>query len=159
MRDFVNEDELLRDFVAPVVPQQDLPASELTAQEIFDTVAKHLAMQGRRSINPDQTCVYRGPKNTRCAVGVLIADDEYEYGMDTAGDVDSLVAADLLPSRLAEHQALLMDLQAAHDRQQPKSNDSLYDERAIPVRLAAVAAGHRLSPAILDTLSFPEVWA
>lgn len=50
-----------------------------TEQEIFDTVVEHLMKQGKRSIVPGETtCVYRGPDGLKCAVGVLIADDEYD---------------------------------------------------------------------------------
>jgi hypothetical protein len=46
----------------------------INKQEIFDTVSKHLLTQGRRS-SDESGCLYRGPDNTKCAIGVLIKDE------------------------------------------------------------------------------------
>lgn len=53
-------------------------------QHIFDVVSKHLITQGRRSVAKTKAnggeliCSYRGDDGCKCAIGVLIADDEYE---------------------------------------------------------------------------------
>lgn len=48
-------------------------------QEVFDYVASHLLTQNDRSLLPDGNgCAYRGDNGRTCAVGCLIADDEYE---------------------------------------------------------------------------------
>jgi hypothetical protein len=55
----------------------------LGVQHVFDHVLKHLLTQMKRSANHlnDGTgiihCLYRGPDNTSCAVGCLIADRQY----------------------------------------------------------------------------------
>lgn len=132
----------------------------MNAQEIFDTVAKHLAQQGTRSVLDEDQCAYRGHNGMKCAVGCLIADGEYTARMDSAEQdcgVQDLAQEKILPARLAEHVDLLVDLQKAHDRDQ----GAVYtlDKHRMPTRLWEIAQTHRLSPAILDTLTFPEVWA
>ena len=46
-------------------------------QQIFDKVAKHLLKQNAKAINADGTCLYRSPKNRKCAVGCLIKRAAY----------------------------------------------------------------------------------
>lgn len=126
----------------------------MNAQEIFDTVAKHLAAQGHRALKPDGDCAYRGVGSDKCAVGCLILDEEYDERMDSTAldcDVNTIAELDLLPERLGWHLDLLVALQTAHD------TDGTAD--ALRWRLAEIARKHRLSPAILDTLHFPEVWS
>jgi hypothetical protein len=60
---------------------------ELTRQEIFDAVAKHLAAQKRQSSAPDHTstngvrqCRYLHPEGYRCAIGIFIERPRPEYG-------------------------------------------------------------------------------
>lgn len=44
-----------------------------TAQEIFDTVARHLHKQGVQALDASGNgCLYRTPAGLRCAVGCLI---------------------------------------------------------------------------------------
>lgn len=62
----------------------------MTNQEVFDTVVRHLKVQGKRSgvykANPPWPekfyCLYRGPNNTSCAVGCLIPDDMYSPDLE-----------------------------------------------------------------------------
>lgn len=58
----------------------------MNAQQIYDTVVRHLAKQGRRSMHMIQdtltgrtipACAYRGAGDMSCAVGCLIPDNEY----------------------------------------------------------------------------------
>lgn len=86
----------------------------LTAQQIFDTVATHLLKQGKRATNLHGTCVYRGEGGTKCAVGCLIADEEYNPKMEGCS-VSVLWREGWLPERLKEHFHLLVDLQGTHD--------------------------------------------
>lgn len=48
----------------------------LTHQSAFDAVLHHLAKQRKRAIYNDD-CVYRAPDGTKCAVGCLFTDEEY----------------------------------------------------------------------------------
>jgi hypothetical protein len=121
----------------------------MNAQEIFDTVAKHLAAQGCRSVTPDgESCLYRGPGGRMCAVGKLLRENEYKGSMEGCG-VSML--GDDLPRRLRKHVELLDDLQSAHDDECAGSD--------LVEALRQAAAKRRLSPVILDTLTFPEAWA
>lgn len=49
----------------------------MTNQEAFDIVVKHLLSQGERSLTPGGLCAYRGKNGLKCAVGILIPDNEY----------------------------------------------------------------------------------
>lgn len=60
--------------------------NQMTTQETFDTVFRHLVKQGRRSMttqasygeNRDtERCSYRGKGGTSCAIGCLIPDELY----------------------------------------------------------------------------------
>ena len=85
--------------------------TELTAQEIFDTVVQHLASMKEQAVYDDK-CSYRTPTGERCAVGVLLSDDEVPH---LNGDVAQLHSRGVLPERLVPHIALLGNLQHVHD--------------------------------------------
>lgn len=54
--------------------------NNLTLQEIFEVVAKHLLPQNRQaegSRGNGPICVYRNPAGEKCAAGCLISDNEY----------------------------------------------------------------------------------
>lgn len=117
----------------------------MNAQEIFDAVAKHLAAQGCQSLSPDGTCAYRGESGRKCAVGVLITDAEYKASMEGTGPTH-----DLMPAWFQKYGDLLWDLQAGHD-------DSTTGKE-LRRGLKRAAEKRDLSPAILDTLTFPAKW-
>jgi len=48
----------------------------MNKQEVFDKVATHLLTQMETSID-DGTCLYRGPRGLKCAIGCLIPDGLY----------------------------------------------------------------------------------
>lgn len=98
-----------------------METKKLTAQEVFDRVAVHLLKQGRKSqrIIPEDpvTCFYRGPTGLKCAVGCLIADEDYSSQME-GNSVHALIADfEENPSvkTFADHDDLLSDLQILHD--------------------------------------------
>ena len=53
-------------------------------QEAFNAVWRHFVTKGRaKSIGKDgECCMYRGPRGQKCAIGVLIADDDYDPEWD-----------------------------------------------------------------------------
>lgn len=53
-------------------------------QTVFNMVLKHLRKQGKRAMNRNESCRYRGPNGTKCAVGALIADEDYKPYWDRA---------------------------------------------------------------------------
>lgn len=82
-----------------------------TLQETFDTVARFLIRQGRRSYS-DTGCKYRAPNGDRCAVGCLIPDELYSEGFEGTG-----VKYDIAPTmfQLGYDVDFLERLQEAHD--------------------------------------------
>ena len=124
-----------------------------TAQEIFDTVYHHFITNKQpRSTNTFGGCQYRGPNGTKCAVGVLLTDDECAgwddlkfltsdngiymttLGLDwmssviSSGDfkpnVTYFATMGVLPDRLKPHLALISALQCVHDYNTLLTHDS-----------------------------------
>lgn len=124
----------------------------MTDQKIFETVARHLVTQGGRSVAPDpknggDMCQYHGADGSKCAVGVLIADDEYTPDMEER-DVQELGKRGLLPEHLVEYIELLDTLQHVHDC----TDDGPHFRREIVRELRIVADLYMLDATILDTL-------
>lgn len=118
--------------------------AKLTAQAIFDRVAKHLLRQGRRSWSTEAGgCAYRGNDGDKCAVGCLILDREYDEAMENR-PVCELLDKGALPMRLAPHVGLLTILQMAHD-----GCDDQHFVPAILARLRNIATDHGLKRAVL----------
>lgn len=117
--------------------------AQATEQEVFDQVAKHLLTQNKQSWRTNGIgCVYRNPDGLKCAVGCLIADDEYDVLMDGAEDtsVRDLVNAGLFPDA---HTALLSRLQSVHDYATPENWSS-------ELRIAANKFGLKFTPPSTD---------
>lgn len=112
-----------------MTPEQNAHVKTLTTrEEVFDYVEAHLKKQGYRSMlagrRPGLACAYRGVDGAACAVGCLLADDEYDPGMENNSVME---LADLfgttgmfrnlaLPERLIPHAKMLEALQDLHDR-------------------------------------------
>ena len=56
-----------------------------TLQETFDIVASHLLRQGRRSVDSEGRCLYRGPNGLKCGAGCLIPDELYDPDIEGRG--------------------------------------------------------------------------
>ena len=88
-----------------------------TEQEVFDQVATHLIRQCRKSLKelsllrPVGAGAYRGDDGLKCAAGCLIADDEYDIGMERIL-WGGLVSQGKVPK---EHWLLIDALQIVHD--------------------------------------------
>lgn len=108
--------------------------TEVTAQSLFDQVWDWFVVQGKpRSVAAGAShCAYRGAGGAKCAVGVLIRDDEYDPDMDDgAPTVTTMAECGLLPSRLVPHLDMLRQLQGVHD--------GAYQEATVANRLRAFA--------------------
>ena len=97
---------------------------DATAQEVFDQVAEHLLNQKKQSLDPDKhndICVYRAPGGLKCAVGCLIADEEYLEKWEGKGwaIIGQNIAKDLDIDFDGEHENLLIRLQSVHDNYEP----------------------------------------
>lgn len=142
--------------------------SFMTKQDIFDTVAKHLFAQGERSMLPGGSplCAYRGQgdvtgRPVKCAVGVLMSDDEYEAsgaareesfgGSIGVAELGGVRAQWLRPTT----ESLLSALQYAHDTGAHWDSPTTLKEA-----LRDVGERKGLDVSILDGLaasaSFPE---
>jgi hypothetical protein len=86
--------------------------------DIFRYVVDHLRRQGARSLTEHQMCAYRGANETMCAVGAIMADDEYESSFENKS-IDELVYENRLPpsfkKRIKPNLDMLSDLQYFHD--------------------------------------------
>jgi hypothetical protein len=90
----------------------------MTEQDIFDQALAGIRKQGRPSMDGGGFCLYRGPGGTKCAVGHLLTDAEYERYMEgrspTTLRLDGSYAVPM-PARLEPHRKFLVALQEAHD--------------------------------------------
>jgi hypothetical protein len=87
----------------------------MEAQEIFETVWNHFVVGGAAlSKDPfDNACYYRAPDGRKCAVGVLVTDEECRYfGFSSVRTLD---IDKKLPARLRPHVDMLVRLQTMHD--------------------------------------------
>lgn len=109
---------------------------QLTEQEIFDTVARHLLIQGKQArvkLNPLSTdgsaitrCTYGTWAGPKCAIGCLFTEAEFAPGeivevfenlgtwVKVAKDVPNMI-----PERLRNHEDFLDELQQIHDHTNP----------------------------------------
>ncbi len=86
----------------------------MDAQEIFDTVARHLLKQRERS-GSKANCRYRCQSGLKCAVGILIPDDVYEATMENNAVSGLLLYWSNKFSHLRPYEILLQKLQSIHD--------------------------------------------
>ena len=84
----------------------------MTNQEAFETMVRHLRKQGEKSVNAKGTCVYRGPKALRCAVGCLIPDDQYKRSFE--GETAECIAKKV-PALSDIEPGILSEMQSIHD--------------------------------------------
>lgn len=103
-----------------MTPEENDKVKSLTdSTDVFNYVVNHLREQGRQSLFEERDqCAYRGDGGTMCAVGALIADDEYGPSLEN-NSIVTLFEKNLLPTDLKEriepNLQMLMDLQRLHD--------------------------------------------
>lgn len=123
----------------------------LTDQEIFDQACRHLANQKRQS-SCCGYCKYRGPRGTKCIVGIFISDEEYNPDWDIDGitverfeDCDERYRPAILQGASPERIAFLKDMQNAHD--------ASFSLDALKANLFRVAYSYGLIDALVDTIA------
>lgn len=96
-------------------------------RELFERVRAHLLTQGKKSIReeiderglPSDSCLYRGPDGTSCAVGCLIKDEFYtpelEQKLASSPLVRSALECSLGFELSRDAMEILGELQAIHD--------------------------------------------
>jgi hypothetical protein len=85
-------------------------------QEAFDKVWRHFVTDGAPPsilIGKSVRCRYRGDGGAKCAVGVLIPDEEYEPGMEGHSATELLY--DGVASLDGMSELFLIGIQGAHD--------------------------------------------
>lgn len=88
----------------------------MTAQDIFDKIVLALINQKEKSVDAlTGSCRYRGPNNTKCAVGYLIPDDLYDPNMEGVSVDNILIQYPTINEMYVHHTFLLCKLQSAHD--------------------------------------------
>jgi len=103
-----------------MTPEENNKIKSLTDRsDVFNYAIDHLRKQGDKSLHTDGgICAYRGRNENMCAVGCLIADDEYDPVWEGRG-IDFLVAENQLPPGLKEriepNSEMLIKLQQFHD--------------------------------------------
>ena len=86
----------------------------MTTQEVFDKVATHLLTQNCKSVDDFGRCFYRGPEGTKCAVGILIPDEQYNPSMEHH-TVQTLIDKFPMPEYFNRDKIMLIALQRIHD--------------------------------------------
>ena len=118
----------------------------MTDQEAFDAMCRHLLGMKKQSATRTGNCRYRAAGDLRCAVGVLIPDDQYSRALEGSavtwivGEVPALKGLDVV---------MLEKVQSIHD------SHWNWDKRGLTIeakeRLRTIAADFHLSPAVLDS--------
>ena len=107
----------------------------MTAQELFDIVYKHMMSQNARSVMGGySTCAYRGEDGLKCAIGVLIPDEDYREDMERKG-AENLLAKGACLHHLAAHHRLISKLQGIHDEDPVEDWDRALREAAVALGL------------------------
>ena len=97
---------------------------DMTDQEMYDKVARHLLAQGEKSIGcaapgGNVCCMYRGRGGRSCAIGCLIPDEAYSEDLELAAVTNKEVQ---LAAGISEDQVCLAsDLQYVHDNVEPRN--------------------------------------
>lgn len=88
----------------------------MTQQETFEIVSRHLLTQNERSYlaPPSDVCAYRSPDGLKCAVGVLIPDEDYDERLERTSALSDIMQP--LLRRLGHDIALCVSLQGIHDK-------------------------------------------
>lgn len=94
-------------------------------QDVFDFIATHLLTQNKKALltpyfeGQKPACAYRAKDGSKCAVGCLLADDEYRPGLEGNPVGDIAYALDLTLDPTLD--VMLSDLQLLHDENEPEA--------------------------------------
>lgn len=96
-------------------------------KEIFRIVATHLLAQNEQAVGivlGHPSCMYRAPNGCKCAIGILIGDNDYSPSMEGKGAQVGEVCQALIKNGVDMlHQdvsSLVANLQRIHDLQKPE---------------------------------------
>ncbi len=115
-----------------------MSAETPTAQEVFGLAVGGVLKQGKRCVDSDGTCLYRGPNGSKCAAGFVFTDEEVDnleggvFEFDTYADTVVKYRA----PRLSGHVELLTKLQLIHDIREPEDWPRYYRDLATSLGLS-----------------------
>lgn len=110
-------------------------------QETYNKVKAHLLAQGEPS-RQGADCLYRGANGLKCAIGCLIADDQYDPAFEGQSPEHNQVITAVRASGCQADVDLLSKLQEAHDKAWSKG-DFLAD---VEDALTQIAIDFELTP-------------
>ncbi len=124
---------------------------KLTLQNVFDRAWKWFVVEGHpQSIEKGSTsCLYRGPKGAKCAIGICIPDKMYNKEMEGEAVDDLYESFPEVKKLFACKLKSLMDFQQVHDA------DNYYKfewKEVIEERLRKYGLIHRLRVPKVKTL-------
>ena len=97
-----------------VLPAYDAQLKDIY-QHTFNRVAEHLIRQGKKSVDANNRCSYRGPDNTCCGVGVLIPDERYYPDIEGESCGEDSDVLDLIGDEYCKDVFFLQLIQRMHD--------------------------------------------
>lgn len=106
----------------------------MSRQEAFDIMVRHLRQQGCRALR-NGVCCYRGDHGTKCAVGALITDEQYDIMTRPNGLEWSLGPTAELIGMSRDDRDFLRAVQAVHDGVPIKDWDEHLREIAVEYNL------------------------
>jgi hypothetical protein len=92
---------------------------EVSAQAIWERVANHLLQQGMASLsNETATCAYYGRDGLKCAIGILIPENEYTPTVEGQPILNLFDRYYCPPTlyKMRQFRELMCDLQRLHDK-------------------------------------------
>lgn len=128
-------------------------------QSTLETVVRHLFAQGRKA-GDSKNCYYRAPDGTKCAVGILIPDDQYDPRMDRDNETISMIAVKFSEKpffkSIREHMSFLTDLQNIHDNDAHWISTSAMKNAVKWYFGRTFGFRNKLDLSFMDDLSFPD---
>lgn len=99
----------------------------MTNQEAFKTMVRHAREQGRKSLNRQGQCRYRGKNGTKCFVGALIPDADYTVMLEGK---PAIALSRVLPCLRGLSPSMLHQMQAIHDLDEMEAWESAFSSVA-----------------------------
>lgn len=110
--------------------------SQMTAQQLFDTMVRGLHRQGRRATDERGHCLYRGNDGTKCAAGFVLTDEEVE-GKNVLS-LHQITSPFTLDDSRVKNLLLLRECQVIHD------DPSCWNSKTVSDELSRIANEHYL---------------
>lgn len=114
-----------------------------TRQQLFDNAYKGVIAQGRPAYNDaTDSCMYRGPDNTKCGIGHSIPDYKYRKSLENRGATASevMAAANINPDDMT----FARQLQGCHDNAAIGTNTTRRFLESFNRRMTALAQSYSL---------------